>query len=134
MELLYVIIYCNDLLRLAAKVRVAATSWVSSRLEIRLAGYGSDLERHDARAAAPEAPHVEVPGGSVRGERANLKGLVLGCIEAKFCKKICVGKLSPRSTQCTPLHLSQCSKLCSKIAKMFATFFAKSCLNLTNFR
>ena len=35
------------------------------------------------------------PGGSViiiiRGERANLKGLVLGCIEAKFCKKICVG-------------------------------------------
>ena len=36
------------------------------------------------------------PGGSVRGERANLKGLVLGgggggrlilgCIEAKFCK------------------------------------------------
>ena len=28
---------------------------------------------------------------SVRGERANLKGLVLGCIEAKFCKCICVG-------------------------------------------
>ena len=25
-------------------------------------------------------------GGSVRGERANLKGLVLGCFEAKFCK------------------------------------------------
>ena len=24
------------------------------------------------------------PGGSVRGERANLKGLVLGCIEGKF--------------------------------------------------
>ena len=23
-------------------------------------------------------------------ERANLTGLVLGCIEAKFCKKICV--------------------------------------------
>ena len=35
---------------------------------------------------------------SVRGERANFKGLVNGCIEAKFCKKICVGKLSPRST------------------------------------
>ena len=48
-----------------------------------------------------------VPGGSVRGERANLKGLVLGCIEAKFCKKICVGKLSPRSAQCTPLHSSK---------------------------
>ena len=33
---------------------------------------------------------------------ANLTRLVLGCIEAKFCKKICVGKLSPISTQCTP--------------------------------
>ena len=27
-----------------------------------------------------------VPGGSVHGERANFTGLVLGCIEAKFCK------------------------------------------------
>ena len=46
-------------------------------------------------------------GGSVRGERANLKGLVNGCIEANFCNKICVGKLSPRSTQCNPLHRSR---------------------------
>ena len=45
-----------------------------------------------------------VPGGSVRGERANLTRLVIGCIEAKICKNICVGKLSPRSTKCTPLH------------------------------
>ena len=29
---------------------------------------------------------TRVPGGSVRGERANFTGLVLGCIEAKFCK------------------------------------------------
>ena len=64
-------------------------------------------------------PHNE-PGGSVRGERANFTRLVLGCIEAKFRKEILVriaicfekkiekkelvGKLSPRSTQCTPLH------------------------------
>ena len=27
-----------------------------------------------------------VPGGSVRGERANFTRLVLGCIEAKVCK------------------------------------------------
>ena len=27
------------------------------------------------------------PGGSVRGEQANLTRLVLSCIEAKFCKK-----------------------------------------------
>ena len=45
----------------------------------------------------------------------NLTGLVLGCIEAKFCKKICVWKLSPRSTQCTPLHRSK------------ITFFSKNC-------
>jgi len=32
--------------------------------------------------------------------------LVIGCIESTFCKKTCVGKLSPRSTQCTPLHRS----------------------------
>ena len=30
---------------------------------------------------------ITAPGGSVRGERANFRGLVLGCIEAKFCKK-----------------------------------------------
>ena len=67
------------------------------------------------------------PGGSVRGEQANLTGLVLGCIEAKFCKNICVGKLSPRSTQCTPLHRSQFSKFSSKIAEHFANFFVKFC-------
>ena len=44
------------------------------------------------------------PGRSVRGERANFTRLVLGCIEAKFFRSILVGKLSPRSTQCTPLH------------------------------
>ena len=47
---------------------------------------------------------VVKPGGSVRGERANLKGLVNGCIEAKICIKICLEKLLPRSTQCTHLH------------------------------
>ena len=39
-----------------------------------------------------ESPTLQVaPGRSVRGERANFARLVLGCIEAKFCKKICVG-------------------------------------------
>ena len=56
--------------------------------------------------------------------RANLTGLVLGCIKAKFCKKICVGKLSPRSTQCTPLHSSAISFL--------NDFLAKFCQNLQN--
>ena len=44
------------------------------------------------------------PGGSVRGERENFTRLVLGCIEAKFCKKICVGKLSPRSSEIYTMH------------------------------
>ena len=30
---------------------------------------------------------IHTPGGSARGEQANLTGLVLGCIEAKFCKR-----------------------------------------------
>ena len=48
------------------------------------------------------------------------QGRVLFCIDAKFCKKIRVGKLSPRSTQCTPLHRSLISIFSSKIAKTFS--------------
>ena len=54
--------------------------------------------------------------------RADLTGLVLVCIEAKFCKKICVWKLSPRSTQCTPLHSSVISIFCQKFAKLLKIF------------
>ena len=63
--------------------------------------------------------------------RANLTGLVLGCIEAKFCKKICVWTLSPRSTQCIPLHRfwnpyrSLISIFSLKIAEIFAAFFKR---------
>ena len=32
--------------------------------------------------------------------------LVIGCIETNICTKICVGKLSPRTTLCSPLHRS----------------------------
>ena len=42
---------------------------------------------------------IEEPGGSGHGERANLTGLVIGCIVANFCNLIFVGKLSPRPTQ-----------------------------------
>ena len=59
------------------------------------------------RARGQVVPEADRPGGSVRGERAIFTRLVLGCIEAKFCKQICVGKLSPRSTKCTPLHRSR---------------------------
>ena len=47
-----------------------------------------------ARPAARGAPDVQVRVGlsalATQLHRANLTGLVLGCIEAKFCKKICV--------------------------------------------
>ena len=55
-------------------------------------------------AARKFAHWYDEPGGSVHGERANFAGLVLGCIEGKFRKKICGLKLSPRSAQCTHLH------------------------------
>ena len=50
----------------------------------------------------------------------NFEGLVLGCIDPDFCKYILVGKLSPRSTQCTPLHRSSISKFQPKIVNIFS--------------
>ena len=38
------------------------------------------------RIRSPRTKARTKPGGSVRGERANFTRLVLGCIEAKFCK------------------------------------------------
>ena len=54
-----------------------------------------------------------------------VSGLVFSCIETKFCKKILVGKLSPRSTQCTPLHRSLISKFSLNFIffKKFANVF-----------
>ena len=63
--------------------------------------------------------------GTGRHGRANFRELLLGCIETKFCKQILVGKLSPRSTQCTPLHRSLISKFSLKIADFFCCFFPK---------
>ena len=63
----------------------------------------------------------------------NFTGLVLRCIEAKFCKKIWVWRRPPRSTQCTHLHRSQCSKFSSKIAE-FLLFVAKFSPNSVKFQ
>ena len=70
----------------------------------------------------------------------NLEGLVLGCIDADFCKLIRVGKLSPRSTQCTPLHRfgielhrSLSSKSSLKIAEIFADFLQKFAKKIAKF-
>ena len=52
----------------------------------------------------------------------NFEGLVLGCIEADFCNQILVGKLSPRSTKCTPLHRSRISIFSQNVAKILTKF------------
>ena len=44
------------------------------------------LLRVALHALPRQASAEEVPGGSVRGERANFTRLVLGCIDADFCK------------------------------------------------
>ena len=49
---------------------------------------------------------------------ANFLGLVLFCIDAKFCKKICVGKLVTRSTRFTCFCTAQTS--------IFQKFFVKN--------
>ena len=63
--------------RISVKFWQVASSWKGSHLDDR----STDLV---AKRAACVAAQSE-PEGSVRGERANFTGLVLGCIEATFC-------------------------------------------------
>ena len=80
--------------------------------------------------------HENEPGGSVRGERANLTGLVLSCIEAKFCKLIkkrvawdtwawdtwgiCTRRASKLSRARSQLYRSQnLQKICVGISYLF---------------
>ena len=58
--------------------------------------------------------------------------LVLCCIEAKFCKKICVGKLLRRSTKCTPLHRSLITFFSLKVADN-SNYFAYFSQKFANF-
>ena len=66
-----------------------------------------------------ERSSLRTPVNNIEYFPPNFEGLVLGCIDADFCKYILVGKLSPRSTQCTPLHRSLISIFSSKIANFF---------------
>ena len=61
---------------------------VSSRAKACMGGMVLPPGRRRSETA-PLEPLAEAarPGGSVREERANFTGLVLGCIEAKFFKK-----------------------------------------------
>ena len=55
---------------------------VEARKSARLIALVVLLETDLARIVLATLP----PGGSVHGERANFTGLVLGCIDADFCK------------------------------------------------
>ena len=62
---------------------------VGQAAEERPAGLGDAVAtafRARGQGAVDPDEDRRKPGGAVRGEHANLTGLVLGCIEAKFCK------------------------------------------------
>ena len=60
---------------------------------------------------------------------SNFRGLILFCIDAKFCKKIFVGKLLTRSTRFTCF----CTAQTSIFQKMFVKLFRIFGKNLQNF-
>ena len=99
-------------------------AWLSHRTSPNIRGRLSLPRAAPPRLPAPAARRLNPSTWAIwaRGERANFTRLVLGCIEAKFCKEMLVGKLSPRSTQCTLLHSSAIS-----------FFFAKICQNVAEF-
>ena len=74
-----------------------------------------------ARIQSDQPGHAG-PWECVHGERANFAELVLGFIEADFCNQIFVGKLSPRSTQWTPLYISQISIGCQNVPIVSSIF------------
>ena len=53
---------------------------------------------------------------------ANIERLVLGCIEAEFCKQILVGKLLTRSTRCPRFCTAQHSKCQTNFVILFRIF------------
>ena len=60
-------------------------------------------------------------------------GLVIGCIETKFCKKILAGKLLKRSTRFTCFCTAQTSifqQNCVKLFRIFSAFFQKNAIFL----
>ena len=59
------------------------------------------------------------PYSDFSAKRANFRGLVLCCIDAKFCKKIFVGKLLTRSTRFACFCTAQTSIFQQKFVKLF---------------
>ena len=64
---------------------------------------------------------------------SNFRGLVLFCIDAKFCKKIFVGKLLTRSTRFTCFCTAQASIFQKMFVKLFH-IFRQNFAEFTHFR
>ena len=95
---------------LSTKVSTSATLLPSKPLNREAARRSAELDFHNA------------PGASVRGERANLKGLVLGCIEAKFCKLESSRRDLHNALLCTVLNAQNFVQKSLKILLIFAKF------------
>ena len=89
----------------------------------RVVSVGASREVQDGEAAVADLVErfgVE-PFSDFSAKRANFIGLVLFCIDAKFCKKIFVGKLLTRSTRFTCFCTAQTSIFQKCFGKLYIT-------------
>ena len=99
------------------------TGWTSISAK-RSTGGRSDAESADGQTAGGTLSHWSSPmlGLTQLSSYLTLKGSFSGVSKPTFA---CVGKLSPRSTKCTPLHrFAPFSNL---------NFFVKNCWNFADF-
>ena len=93
-------------------------------------GWGS--ENH-ATANVHVRRFLQVPEGSVHGERANFGGLVLGCIDSYDSESRRIFHDFSRSTRFSPLRTALNPKFQQKLAKNFPYFLQKFRKILLNF-
>ena len=86
--------------------------------------------RAPARGAGAVPPRAERRRPRSFRATRNFTGLVLGCIEADFCKQILILRHFPRSTRLSFLRTAPNSKITDFF--VFKNFFAK-CWDFTNF-
>ena len=101
----------------SAQVRKRLWSYASQPRARTLQRGGTLVERFDIE-----------PFSGFSAKWANFIGLVLFCIDAKFCKKIFIGKLLTRSTRFTCFCTAQTSifqKIFVKLFRIFRQNFAK---------
>ena len=85
----------RDFWEQARAQREAARAREAEAVEREAAGAAAEAGRADAAARVARWSALLATGSPRRGprtplDRANFRGLVLGCIKTKFCNKICV--------------------------------------------